>query len=61
MWDVPIIHRGFLLLNEVDLFASKAIAEGSANQRVKREARWRLAATNETRAKLKHALFATIP
>ena len=61
MWDVPMIHRGFLLLNEVALFASKAIAEGSANERVKREARWRLAAANETRARLERALFATTP
>ena len=57
MWDVPMIHRGFLLLNEVALFASKATAEGSANECVKREARWRLAAANETRAQLERELF----
>ncbi len=58
MWDEPMIHRGFLLLNEVVLFASKAIAEGSGSSRVKQEARWRLAAANETRAELERELFA---
>ncbi len=58
MWDEPMIHRGFLLLNEVVLFASKAIAEGSGSSRVKQEARWLLAAANETRAQLERELFA---
>ena len=61
MWDVPMVHRGFLLLNEVILFASKAIHEGSGNARIKQEACWRLAAANETRAQLERELFASSP
>jgi hypothetical protein len=49
MWDVSMVHRGFLLLNEVLLDSSRAIAFGSAGERVKEEATWRVAAANETR------------
>ena len=61
MWDVPMIHRGMLLLNEVALFAAKAIHEGSGSVRVKEQARWRLAAANETRAQLERELLAPSP
>ena len=57
MWDVPMIYRGLALLNEVALFAIKAIRSSSASERVKRDAGWRLAAANETRAELERALF----
>lgn len=57
MWDVPMIHRGFLLLNEVVLFASKSIQAGTGSVRVKQEARWRIAAANETRALIEQELF----
>lgn len=58
MWDVPMIYRGLALLNEVALFAIKAIRSSAASERVKRDAGWRLAAANETRAELERALFA---
>lgn len=58
MWDVPMIYRGLALLTEVVLFAIKAIRSSGASERVKRDAGWRLAAANETRAELERALFA---
>lgn len=57
MWDVPMVHRGFLLLNEVALYAAKSIGEGSASERVKQEARWRMAAANEARTQIERELF----
>ncbi len=57
MWDVSMIHRGFLLLNQVALNASKSIAAGSASEPVRRQARWRLAAANEVRLQLEHELI----
>ncbi|MBA4179109.1 MAG: hypothetical protein C0506_00830 [Anaerolinea sp.] len=57
MWDVPMVHRGFQLLNEVALYASKSIGEGSASERVKQEARWRMAAATEARAQIERELF----
>lgn len=56
MWDVPMIHRGFLLLNEVAFYASKAIRTGSAADHIKREAGWRLAAAHEARWRLENEL-----
>jgi alpha-amylase/alpha-mannosidase (GH57 family) len=49
MWDVSMIHRGFLLLNEVLVDASRAVTFGSASEHAKQEAGWRVAAANETR------------
>lgn len=57
MWDVTMIHRGFLILNEVAMNAMKAIALGSASARVKREAAWRIAAANEARWQIERELF----
>ena len=58
MWDVPMVHRGLVLLSEVALFATKAIRCSSASDRVKREAGWRMAAAANTRAELERILFA---
>ena len=52
-----MIHRGFLILNEVVLNAMKAITLGSASDRVKREATWRIAAANEARWQMERELF----
>jgi len=57
MWDVTMVHRGFLLLNETALNAMKAITIGAASERVKREAAWRMAAANEARAQIERELF----
>ena len=57
MWDVPMVHRGFQLLHEVALNASKSISEGSASEKVKQEARWRMAAANEARIQIESELF----
>ena len=57
MWDVTMIHRGFLLLNEAALNAMKAITLGGASERVKREAVWRMAAANEARTQIERDLF----
>ncbi len=57
MWDVSMIHRGFLLLNQVAVYASKAISAGSASEPVKRQSAWRLAAANEIRVQLEHELI----
>jgi hypothetical protein len=56
MWDVTMIHRGFLLLSEVVLNASRAIAFGAASEEVKDQARWRAAAANETRLSIEREL-----
>ena len=57
MWDVTMIHRGFLLLNQVAFNASKAIAAGTASEPVKRQVGWRLAAANELRVQIEHELI----
>jgi len=57
MWEVSMVHRGFVLLNEVALYASKAIHEGSAIRTVKRNAAWRLAAANEARVEIEQELI----
>ena len=57
MWDVPMIHRGFLLLNQVLLFAWKSVRLGDASGRVKQEASWRMAAAGVARARLERLLF----
>lgn len=57
MWDVSMVHRGFMLLNEVVVYASKAIHEGSASEAVKRNAAWRLAAANEARVEIERELI----
>lgn len=56
-WDVSMIHRGFLLLNEVVVYASKAIQEGSASEPVRRSSAWRLAAANEARVEIERELI----
>ncbi|MCL6643374.1 MAG: hypothetical protein K6U88_00085, partial [Dehalococcoidia bacterium] len=57
MWSIPMIYRGFLLLNQVATYAAHAIVVGDASEPVKREARWRLAAANETRLELERELI----
>ena len=57
MWDVSMIHRGLSLLNEVALNAARAIAFGGASPRTKQEARWRVAAANDTREAIERALM----
>jgi alpha-amylase/alpha-mannosidase (GH57 family) len=57
MWSIPMIYRGFLLLNQVATYAAHAIAVGDASEPVKREARWRLAAANEARLELERELI----
>jgi alpha-amylase/alpha-mannosidase (GH57 family) len=57
MWSLPMIYRGFLLLNQVATYAAHSIAVGEASEPVKREARWRLAAANETRLELERELI----
>lgn len=57
MWDVSMIHRGFILLNQVVVYASKSISAGSASEPVKRQASWRLAAANEIRVRLESELI----
>jgi hypothetical protein len=61
MWDVPMVHRGMVLLNNVALYATKSIQLGAASERVKREAGWRLAGANEARAELERELFGAAP
>jgi alpha-amylase/alpha-mannosidase (GH57 family) len=61
MWDVPMIHRGFLLLNQVLLYAWKSVRLGDASERVKREASWRVAAATDIRARLERILFEETP
>ena len=57
MWDVPMVHRGFMLLNEVLVAAARAVQRGSASERVKHEAGWRIAAANEARIELERELI----
>lgn len=57
MWSLPMVYRGFLLLNQVAFYAAHAIAAGDASEPVKREARWRLAAANEVRLELERELI----
>jgi len=61
MWDVSMILRGFLLLNEVAILASRAVRLSSASEHIKREAGWRLAAANEARWQLEHQLVGDTP
>ena len=56
MWDVTMVHRGFLILNEVLLNASRSIAASSASDRTKSEARWRAAAAAEIRLAIEREL-----
>jgi len=58
MWDVTMIHRGFLLLNEVALNAARSIGAGSASEPVKRQASWRVAAAGDIRAQIERELIA---
>lgn len=57
MWDVPMVHRGLVLLSEVLLFAGRSVRLGNASEAVKREARWRIAAANEARAEIERELL----
>lgn len=56
MWDVPMVHRGFLLLNEVLLAAGRAVQFGAAPMQQKEEAGWRIAAANEIRSAIESEL-----
>jgi hypothetical protein len=56
MWDVTMVHRGLMLLSEVQLNASRAIAASSAPGEIKREATWRAAAANEIRQRIEYQL-----
>jgi alpha-amylase/alpha-mannosidase (GH57 family) len=56
MWDFTMVHRGFMLLSEVELNAAHAIALGDAPEEVKQESRWRVAAANELRFAIENAL-----
>ena len=57
MWDVPMIHRGFQLLNSVLVMAMKAVNGGTVDDDAAGEARWRFAAANEIRDRLERELF----
>jgi predicted glycosyl hydrolase (DUF1957 family) len=61
MWDVTMVHRGFLLLNEALLNAALAVRLGPASERVKRDVAWRVAAANEARSQLERQLFLDEP
>ena len=56
MWDVTMVHRGFLLLSEVLLNAARAVQFGGAPLQQKEEAGWRIAAANETRSAIEAEL-----
>ena len=56
MWDVTMVHRGLMLLGEVQLHAGRAIAVSSAPEALKREAAWRNAAANEIRQRVEYQL-----
>lgn len=58
MWDVTMVHRGFLLLNEVLLQALRAIHLGSAPEAVKAEAARHAVEAGETRSELEGLLIA---
>lgn len=60
MWDFTMIYRGFALLNEVAMNATRSIATGAAPDDVRQEARWRLAAANQLRAEIERDLIETI-
>lgn len=59
MWDVSMIYRGFMLLNETALNAAKAVRMSNASERVKRETGWRISAANDARIELERLLFGT--
>ncbi|MEO8539608.1 MAG: hypothetical protein ABI577_07700 [bacterium] len=56
MWDFSMIHRGFMLLSEVVLNASRSLVLGSPPDTIRREARWRAAAANELRDAIEREL-----
>ncbi len=57
MWDVPMVYKGFVLLEEVLMYSAHAVAVGEASERVKREVRWRVAAAGAARDRLERYLF----
>ncbi len=57
MWDFLMIHRGFVLLNEVALNAARSITISSPPEDVRQEVRWRLAAANELRLEIERELI----
>jgi len=59
-WDVPMIQRGFLLLQATLLNAAKAVTLSDADDAVKREVEWRVAAAGDIRARLERMLFLEI-
>ena len=60
MWDVPMVHRGFQLLNAVLLNSWKAVELGEASPRVKQEASWRVAAARDIQRELERLLFEAV-
>lgn len=57
-WDVTMIRRGLRMQEDVILHAVRSIQAGDAPPEVRKEARWRLAAANETRHEIEHILMA---
>ncbi|MFN8507807.1 MAG: hypothetical protein U0547_09605 [Dehalococcoidia bacterium] len=57
MWDVPMVYKGFVLLEEVLMYSAHAVSVGDASERVKREVRWRVAAAGAARDRLERYLF----
>lgn len=60
MWDFTMIYRGFALLNEVAMNATRSIATGAAPDNVRQEVRWRFAAANQLRAEIERELIETV-
>jgi hypothetical protein len=56
MWDVTMIHRGFLVLSEVLLHASRSVLLGDASRDSKQAARWRVADADALRAQIEREL-----
>ena len=61
MWDVTMIRRGFVLLNDALLYAVKSVHESEAPAQVKRQVAWRLAAASDARSRLERAMFVEGP
>ncbi|MGE0597911.1 MAG: hypothetical protein AB7J35_12210 [Dehalococcoidia bacterium] len=59
MWDVTMVHRGFLMLSEVLLNAGRSINFGSASPETKQEASWRIARADDVRRSIEKLLRET--
>jgi hypothetical protein len=57
MWDVTMVHRGLMLLSEVQLNASHSLALSQGPEQAKKEATWRAAAANEIRHSIERHLI----